>query len=339
MENNKKLKVTVSLMPPFIIEANNKYSGFEIELWEMVAKEMKVDFEYEKHNFQDLIPIVSRKEADIAFASITINEKREEIIDFSHSTFNSGLHILLSKNSKNINFGNTIKTFFLDGYKQFLKPLLALLFIILVLGIVLYILERNNGSMSLSYIPGVLQATWIFLCSMLGLDGALFVYSISSWAGRLIVSLGQLISLAFLGLFIGELTAFITTKKIRLNIEGSKDLQGKTVATVEGTTSEFILKSFGAVVTPVITIEEAYKKLKNNQVDAVVFDAPILKYYVLNEGAEWAEITGELFDKQDYGFVLQEGSSLRKDVNLAILTLRENGSYDVLYKKWFGGIE
>lgn len=339
MENTQKLKVVVSQMPPFIMESNNKYSGFEIELWEMIAKEIGVNFEYKKYNFQELIPMVSKKEADVAFASITVNEKREEIIDFSHSTFNSGLRILLAKNRKNINFGNTIKTLFKEGYKQFIKPLLVLLVIIFILGSVLFFVERNNGSISVSYFPGVLQATWIFLCSMLGLDGALFVYSVSSWIGRLIVSLGQLISLAFLGLFIGELTAFITTKKIRLNIEEPKDLKGKNVGTVQGTTSEAVLKKLGAIVFPFVTIEEAYKKLKKNQIDAIVFDAPILTYYSLNDGSNWSEITGELFEKQEYGFVLQENSILRKDVNLAILTLRENGSYDSLYKKWFGEIE
>jgi polar amino acid transport system substrate-binding protein len=302
----------------------------------MIAKEMGATFEYKTHTFQELIPLIGEGKADIAFASVTINEKREETIDFSHPTFNSGLRILLSKSRKNIDFGNTIKTFFTQGYKQFLKPLLVLLLIILVLGSILYFIERSNGSMSVTYFPGILQATWIFLCSMLGLDGALFVYSVSSWAGRLIVSLGQLISLAFLGLFIGELTAFITTKKIRLNIEEPKDLMGKTVATVKQTTSEAVLKDLGAIVVPVVKIEEAYEQLKKNKVEAVVFDAPVLVYYSLNDGVEWAEVTGELFDKQSYGFALPNGSELRKDVNLAILTIQENGSYDQLYKKWFG---
>lgn len=340
MEKIKKLKVLVAPMPPFVFEKDNKYNGFEIELWEMVAKEMDVDFIYEKHSFQELIPLVSKNEADVAFASITINEKREEIIDFSHSTFNSGLRILLSRNRSNVNFGNTIKTFFAEGYKQFLKPLLILLVIIFVLGSALFFLEKNNGSMSTTFIPGALQATWVFLCSMLGLDGALFVYSVGSWEGRLIVSLGQLISLAFLGLFIGELTAFITTKKIKLNIENPSDLKGKMVSTVKDTTSEAVLKSLGAIVVPVTTIDEAYKKLKNNQVDAVVFDSPVLIYYSLNEGADWADISGELFEKQEYGFVLQENSGdLRKNVNLAILTFKENGVYETLYKKWFGETE
>lgn len=334
----EKLKIAVSSMPPFVIESNGKYSGFEIELWEMIAKEMDVTFEYEKHTFQELIPLISEKKADIAFASVTINEKREETVDFSHPTFNSGLRILLSKNRKNIDFGNTVKEFFTQGYKQFIKPLFVLLIIILLLGSVLYFIERNNGSMSVTYFPGIFQATWIFLCSMLGLDGALFVYSVGSWTGRLIVSLGQLVSLAFLGLFIGELTAFITTKKIRLNIEEPKDLSGKTVATVKQTTSETVLKNLGAIVAPVSKIEEAYEKLNKNQVEAVVFDAPVLVYYSLNDGVKWAEVAGELFEKQDYGFVLPNNSELRKNVNLAILTIQENGSYDALYKKWFGDV-
>lgn len=235
-------------MSPFVMESNGKYSGFEIELWEMIAKEMGANFEYEKHTFQELIPLLNEKKADIAFASITVNEKREELVDFSHPTFNSGLHILLSKNRKNIDFGNTVKSFFTQGYKQFIKPLLVLLVIIFILGSVLFFLEKNNGSLANTYFPGAFQATWIYICSMLGLDGALFVYSVSSWVGRLIVASGQIVSIAFFGLFIGELTAFITTKKIKLNIEEPKDLRDKTVATVKQTTSEVILKELGAIV-------------------------------------------------------------------------------------------
>ena len=338
-KSGKTLRVATTSMPPFVMETNNKYSGFEIDLWDAIAKQINVKYEFKNYKFQELIPLVNNGEADIAFASITINEKREEIIDFSHSTFNSGLHILVAKNRKNINFFNTIRTFFAQGYKQFTKSFFVLLIIIFILGSFLYFAEKNNGSIAPVYFPGVLQTTWIFICSMLGLDGSFFVFSVASWIGRLIISIGQLLGLAFLGLFIGELTAFITTKKIRLNIESAKDLQGKIIATVKDTTSELTLKNLGATVVPVIKIEEAYKKLKRNQVEAIVFDAPILNYYSLNDGASWSEIVGELFDKQEYGFVLQENSPLRKDVNLAILTIKENGSYDSLYKKWFGATE
>lgn len=177
---------------------------------------------------------------------------------------------------------------------------------------------------------------WLSLSIILGSPAMILVYKVQSWLGLVILQLGQLVKLAVLGIIVGELTAFITTRKIRLNIEGPKDLSGKTVATVQGTTSEPVLKNLGAVIVPVVKIEEAFEKLEKNEVEAVVFDAPILEYYALNDGFGKVEVIGELFDKQDYGFVLQEGSPLREKINRAILTIQENGLYDTLYKKWFG---
>jgi polar amino acid transport system substrate-binding protein len=338
---NDKLKIAISPAPPFIIESNGKYSGFEIELWEAIAKQIGNNFEYEKHNFQELIPLVADKKADIALAAITINEEREKIIDFSHQTFNSGLRILLSKKRAEINIASTIKLFFKWGSKQLIKPLLILTIIVILFGNILWFAERTTGAFVSSYFPGVFQATWLSLSAILGsptINGLIF-YEPHSWIGRIIIQLEYLTGLVVLVFLVGGLTAFITTKKIRLNIQGPRDLRGKIVATVQGTTSEIILKNLGAIVIPLIKIEEAYKKLGKNEVDAVVFDAPILIYYTLNDGAEWAEVVGELFDNQDYGIVLQENSPLREEINRAILAIKENGYYDVLYKKWFGEVK
>jgi polar amino acid transport system substrate-binding protein len=234
----KKLKVAVTNFSPFVIESNGKYSGFEVELWELIAKEIGVSFEYEKHDFQELIPLVAEKKADIAMASITINEKREEIIDFSYPTFHSGLRILLSKNRSKINIRSTIKSFLTQGYKQLIKPLIILAVIIIIFGNVLWLAERTTNAFAKTYFPGVLQAMWLSLSIILGSPAMVLVYKVQSWLGLAILQLGQLVKLAVLGLIVGELTAFITTRKIRLNIEGPKDLSGRTVATVQGTTSE-----------------------------------------------------------------------------------------------------
>jgi polar amino acid transport system substrate-binding protein len=336
---DNKLKVVVTQNSPFIVESNGKYSGFEIELWEAIAKEIGVTFEYEKHHFQELIPLIAEKKADVAFSAITITEKREEIVDFSHSTFKSGLHILLSKNRSKIDFGGTIRSFLTQGYKQLIKPLFVLLLIILLFGNALWFIERGSGTTPLSYFPGVFQSIWVSLCVIIGSPDALLTFEVRSWAGKFILTLGQLVNLAVLGLVVGELTAFITTRKIRLNIEGPDDLKGKSVAAVQGTIIIPLLKGFGANVVPVIKIGDAYEKLKRNEVEAVVHDAPVLIYYTLNDGARWAEVAGELFDEQDYGFISQEKGLMREKINRALLTIRENGVYDALYKKWFGETE
>lgn len=335
----KKLKVAISNITPFVIEKENHYSGFEIELWEKVAKKIGRTFVYEKHHFQDLIPLLTNKQADIALAAITIKEKREKIIDFSFSTFDSGLGILLAKNRQSIDWSETITDFFTQGYKSLFKPFLVLIIIFFILGNILWLVEKPEYSFAQDYSIGIFQSTWLSLSTMLGSPTIVATYEINSWAGRLLLQFTVILKLAILGLFISQLTAFLTARKIRLNIQGPHDLKGKKVATIKEATSEHSLRNLGATIVTVKKIEQAYVKLKRREVDAVVFDRPILTYYALNEGSDWSELVGETFDKQKYGLALQNKSSLREEINQAVLALRENGQYDELYKKWFGDID
>jgi len=337
MEN--KIKVAIADFPPLIIAKEGQYRGFEIDLWNAIAKEIKIDFKYEIHNFKEIIPLLAEKKIDVGLAGITINERREKIIDFSHPTFESGLRILLSKNRKDIDFVETIKSFGNLAFKRLAKPLFVFLLITFIFANTLWLTEKSSGSFASTYSPGIIQAAWVSFSTIIGLltgGSSTLIYDVHTWGGRLILILGHIMGFAILGFLIGEITAFITTKKLRLNIEGPKDLQGKTVATVAGTTSEDVLKSLGAAIVPTIKIEEAYEKLKKNKVEAVVFDAPVLVYYSLNEGLPWTEIVGELFDKQNYGIALPEGSPLREEINRAFLRIKESGQYDLFYRKWFG---
>ena len=61
----------------------------------------------------------------------------------------------------------------------------------------------------------------------------------------------------------------------------------------------------------------------------------VLLYYASHEGK--VQVVGPIFRKENYGIVFPDKSPLRKRVNEALLKLRENGAYDQLYKKWFGG--
>jgi polar amino acid transport system substrate-binding protein len=46
-------------------------------------------------------------------------------------------------------------------------------------------------------------------------------------------------------------------------------------------------------------------------------------------------LVGLPFRKEDYGIVFLAGSPLRKQVNNALLAMREDGSYQQIYDKWF----
>ena len=72
------------------------------------------------------------------------------------------------------------------------------------------------------------------------------------------------------------------------------------------------------------------------ELDAVVFDAPILSYYVNTEGAGKGTLVGPVFLRENYGFALQSGSELREPINRTLLRFAEDGTYRALLLKWFG---
>ena len=73
--------------------------------------------------------------------------------------------------------------------------------------------------------------------------------------------------------------------------------------------------------------------------NAIVYDAPVLLYYANNEWAGKAKVVGAVFQKQSYGIAMKQDSMYRERINQALLTLRENGSYDKIYEQWFGKAE
>jgi len=204
----------------------------------------------------------------------------------------------------------------------------------LVFGNLLYLAERNAKTFSHSYFPGIFESFWLVICSMS--TDSFGDYVPHTWWGR-IVTIGIIIGgVAIFGLFIGQISAFLAVKKIKGEINNNRDLANKVTATVGGTTSEGTLRKIGAKIVQVPNIEEAYKKLKSEKIDALVFDAPTIIYYEKNDKDSQSEIVGELFEKQKYGVALQQDSPLREKINQAVLKLRESGQYDSFYKKWFG---
>ena len=82
--------------------------------------------------------------------------------------------------------------------------------------------------------------------------------------------------------------------------------------------------------------DDMYQALLNKRIDAVVFGAPVLLYYASHEGQDKVKVVGREFETATVGFTFPLNSPLRRSVNSAILKLRENGTYQELYSKWFG---
>jgi hypothetical protein len=66
--------------------------------------------------------------------------------------------------------------------------------------------------------------------------------------------------------------------------------------------------------------------IHNGRTDAVLLGAAGLNYYASHYGNGLVTTVGPEFNKNDVGFVFPANSSLRKRVNSALLTIREDGT-------------
>lgn len=332
---NNKLKVLVEPFAPLVIKKQDNFTGFEIDLWEAISQDLNLEFEYEQKSFQEIIETLADKKADVGISGITINEEREKNIDFSHPTLDSGLLILVNRDKDKFNLFKTLKQVFSTGnYQSIFFTILFVLFFILVFGNLIWLAEWPSQTFDHNYLHGIFQAFWMVICSMS--TDCYDDYVPQTILGR-VVTIGIIVGgIAIFGLLIAEVTALFTSKKISRDINNYHDLIGKDVGAVEKSTSIRFLKKLGAKITPTKRINEACQKLENDELEAVVGDAPILTYYAEEESGGKFVTVGDLFEQQEYGFALVPESPLRENINRSLLKLKESGEYNSIYRKWFG---
>lgn len=328
--DSEEIVVAVSSIPPLVVESDGEFSGFDIELWEAIAHECGLDFSYRQVAFKEIIPNLIAGEVAVGLAGITINREREGLIDFSHSYLDSGLRILVPSET-NASLMAAVSAVFTPSVLKAMAVLFAFTFLF---GHLLWWSERGETAIHDRYFPGIFEAFWCVLATMTTVGYG--DIAPRRWLGRLAALAIMVCGIGLFGVIVAQLSAEMNFQKLVSEISSHKDLAGKAVATVEGTTSVAALQDLGAKVVTVERIEWAYEKLLQGEVAAVVFDAPTLLLYARRGGGGEVAIVGDLFDPQPYGIALPEGSPLREPINRALLGMRENGQYDRIYRKYFG---
>lgn len=84
---------------PFEFKEGDKYVGFDIDLWDAIAKEIGVTYKLQPMDFNGIIPALQTKQVDAALAGITIKPERLRAIDFSDGYYDSGLMLMVPADS------------------------------------------------------------------------------------------------------------------------------------------------------------------------------------------------------------------------------------------------
>ncbi len=119
-------------------------------------------------------------------------------------------------------------------------------------------------------------------------------------------------------------------------VKSYRDLDGKTVCSVQGSTPEQTIRRLvpKANVVTFETYPECLTGLRGGRVDAVTTDNVILGGYEAQDPAN-LELVGGLFTFEPYGIGIRKGNaSLVKAVNDALADLKRSGEYAKIHQQW-----
>ena len=110
-----------------------------------------------------------------------------------------------------------------------------------------------------------------------------------------------------------------SVSKLENRLQGPEDLVRSSVATIPDSTSADYLLRFGITAHNYATVQSGLQAVADGRVDAMVYDAPLLKYLVKTKFAGEVEVLPVTFERQDYGIALPAGSDLRENINRSLL--------------------
>ncbi len=333
-----ELRVAVINIPPFVMERNGSLTGFDIELWNEIAARLKRRTSYQiEADVTALLETMQSGRAELTVAPVPVTAARDEVFDFSYPIMEAGLQIMVGETPQ--------KTMTANPLWEMLRLILSrttvlwlgmALLLVLIPAHVVWLLERRREDRMISsraYFPGIFEAMYWGLSTLTTQAETMP----RQWLARALSIFWMFSGVVFVASYTAQLTTTMTVEQIRGAIEGPDDLPNKHVAALAHGPAADFLREHRAVVDEFQTVDEMFEALAKKQVDAVVAGAPILRYYAAHEGKGRVRIVGPEVGISPVAIMVQLNSPLRKKIDIALLTLYEDGSYQRLYEKWFGG--
>nr|XP_018906951.1 PREDICTED: glutamate receptor 1-like [Bemisia tabaci] len=316
-----------------------------------------------KGGWDGMIGELVRREADMAIAAMTITAERERVVDLSKPFMSLGISIMIKKPVKQK-----------PTVLSFLSPLskeiwVCVLFSYVAVSIVLFIVSRFSPyewrlvsysetvhhNQGMAPAPAVLtndfsifNSLWFALGAFMQQGSDISPRSIS---GRIVGSVWWFFTLIIISSYTANLAAFLTVERMVAPINSAEDLAAQTEVQYgtlkSGSTLEFFKKSQITLYQKmwefmnarphlfVSTYDEGIRRVRSSKGKyALLIESPKNEYVNEREPCDTIKV-GRNLDSKGFGIATQLGSPLSNPINLAVLSLTENGELAKLMNRWW----
>uniref|UniRef100_A0A3Q0RC19 Glutamate receptor ionotropic, NMDA 2C n=1 Tax=Amphilophus citrinellus TaxID=61819 RepID=A0A3Q0RC19_AMPCI len=342
--------------------------GFCIDILKRLAK--IVGFTYDlylvtngKHGkkidgvWNGMIGEVVYKRADMAIGSLTINEERSEVVDFSVPFVETGISVMVSRSN-----GTVSPSAFLEPYSPAVWVMMFVM-CLTVVAVTVFIFEffspvGYNRSLQTGKKAGgstftIGKSVWLLWAIVF--NNSVPVENPRGTTSKIMVLIWAFFAVIFLASYTANLAAFMIQEEYIDTVSGLSDkkfqhpeeqyppLKFGTVP--NGSTEKNIRSNYPDMHQYMGKynqkgVEDAILNLKTGKLDAFIYDAAVLNYMARkDEGCKVMTIgSGKVFATTGYGIALHKNSRWKRPLDLALLQLVGDDEIEMLERLWLSGI-
>jgi len=318
--------------PPFaMLETESGVpEGFSIDLMTAIADEIGRDLTFAPaESFGAMLDAVKSGSVDGGIANISITASREAEMDFSQPIFESGIQILMPAEVSTFGQIGGLLT------REIGTAILVALGLLFGGGMMMWVFERRHQPYFDRPAKDALFPSFWWALNLV-VNGGFEERMPQSKPGRFFAVILVVASLFVVSVFVATITAAVTVEALQDNVDSINDLDRRNVGTVVGSTSADFLNQRDIRFTGYISPQKMLMDFDAGIIDSVVFDGPILAYHVSANPKSKARVIERVYRPENYGIALPTDSAMREEIDQALLTIREDGTYDALVKRWFG---
>lgn len=317
-------RVGIKEAPPLVIRGEDgEWYGPAVTLWERIAEVNQLEFAYHEYDLEGLFAAIESSQIDVAVGALSMTPEREERFDFSHPYYLSGLGIAIRRGHDQ-SWLSRVRRFV---SVPFLQVVGALVIVLLASGFAVWLFERkqNPEMFGGSTHQGIASGFWWAAVTMTTVGYG--DKAPRTAGGRLVALFWMFTSLVIISGFTASIASSLTLGALDGPVQNPDDLRRVRVATVSGSSSVDWLAKQGVSYTRTLDVDEALAMLRQERVDAVVYDAPILDYLVRSDPSGSLLVLDRRFDFHWYAFALPSGSQVTEQLNRAILDITSDEAW------------
>lgn len=332
-KTNDSIVVGYSSAAPFIYEVSDGLQGPMVWLWEKTAEQNDFNYDMKHLKSEELLNELEKGNVDLAIYPLSITSERSQKMNFSVPFYLAHSGVMTKDVSSLESALLFLKTFF---SLNFFRALGALALVILIFGFLEWRFERKiNHEEFGGGRKGLWSGFWWSAVTMTTVGYG--DKSPKTTGGRIIALIWMFTAIMIISGFTASISSSLTVTELGTSSNSIEDFKERKIGTVEqSSTHKWLKDNFFKDEKLYVNKEALIEGLKNNEVEAVAYDLPLLKELNKSEDLNEFRILDIRFNPQYYAIGMSRNVSdtLRKNINTALLNATESYEWNVILAEY-----